>query len=126
MNKQLTKAERINSKLTIETIFKKGDALFSYPYRMVYVKKSLNNNPIPTEILISVSKKRFKNAVDRNAVKRLIKEAYRLNKMPLWDYCKGKNIQMQFAIIYSNNNIEDFNFHNKAMVKLIVTISIDS
>ena len=119
MNMQLTKAERINSKITISNIFSNGEAIFSYPYRMVYTVKPLGDNSIPTEILISVSKKKFKNAVDRNAIKRLIRESYRINKKQLWDYCKENNINLQFAIVYSNSKIEDFEFHNKAMIKLM-------
>ena len=119
MDQGLSKAERINSKLTIEHIFKKGDSVFAYPYRLVWIENSIEQEAIPAQILISVGKKRFKRAVDRNAIKRLIREVYRINKNKIWEHCKQNDLNLQMGIVYVGKEIGDFAVHNKAMLKLI-------
>ena len=76
------KEERIVSNLLIETLFEKGNSLSlnAYPLRAVYVKTEHREGCAPVQLLISVPKKKFKHAVDRNRVKRQIREAYRNNK----------------------------------------------
>jgi len=73
----LPKSERLCSKKAIDALFAGGNKSFSaYPIRVVYMER-----PEPgVQILLSVSKRRFKHAVDRNRVKRQMREAYRLNK----------------------------------------------
>ena len=81
------KQERIVSGKLIETLFGKGDSqsLAAYPLRAVYLQTERQEGHAPVQILISVPKKRFKHAVDRNRVKRQVREAYRLHKQPLWE-----------------------------------------
>jgi ribonuclease P protein component len=83
MNYKFPKAERLNSKKIINQLFEKGsektNSVFLYPFRVVYLSISKPSEN-PTAILISISKRSFKKAVDRNLIKRRMKEAYRLNK----------------------------------------------
>jgi ribonuclease P protein component len=76
------KEERIVSNLLIETLFEKGNSqsLSAYPLRAVYLKTEHREGCAPVQLLISVPKKKFKHAVDRNRVKRQVREAYRKNK----------------------------------------------
>lgn len=119
MNQQFTKAERINSKLEIETIFKTGKSVFVFPYRFVWIEKVGENPELPVDVLLSVGKKRFKRAVDRNQIKRYIREAYRINKYLLWDVCSEKDINIQLGIVYVGKTIGDFELHEKTMKKTI-------
>ena len=77
-----SKEERIVSNLLIETLFEKSNSqsLTAYPLRAVFLKTEHREGCAPVQLLISVPKKRFKHAVDRNRVKRQIREAYRKNK----------------------------------------------
>jgi len=87
-----TKKERLSSVKDIETLFKKGKSLFVFPLKVVFIPKKLNDqledtkeeneqkNIPPARLLISVSKRNFKKAVDRNRIKRQIREGYRLQK----------------------------------------------
>ena len=76
------KSERLHSKKLIEELFNSNTSFTVYPLRVVYSKKSLHAND-PHQMLVSIPKKRFKRAVDRNKLKRRIKEAYRLHKQVL-------------------------------------------
>ena len=76
------KEERLCSKKLIAELFRKGSSFNLYPLRFVILKNDLPQNPFP-QVLISVSKKHFKKAVDRNRIKRQIREVYRLNKHQL-------------------------------------------
>ena len=71
------KEERIVSNLLIETLFEKGNSqsLSAYPLRAVYLRTEHRKGCAPVQLLISVPKKKFKHAVDRNRVKRQIREA---------------------------------------------------
>lgn len=71
------KSERLCSKKVIDALFAGGNKSFSaFPLRVVYMERP---EPV-SQVLVSVSKRHFKHAVDRNRVKRQIREAYRLNK----------------------------------------------
>jgi ribonuclease P protein component len=77
-----SKEERIVSNLLIETLFEKGNSqsLTAFPLRAVFLKTEQHEGCAPVQLLISVPKKRFKHAVDRNRVKRQVREAYRKHK----------------------------------------------
>jgi len=76
------KKEKLTSKVIIDRLFKDGDSKFKYPFRILFLSDEKYSEPVP-QILISVSKRNFKRAVDRNRIKRLIREAYRLQKEQL-------------------------------------------
>lgn len=83
---KLPKAERLKSKKKIEELFSKSSSFFLYPIKMLFRYDDQEDVPHASEkiifpqILISVPKRNFKRAVDRNRLKRQIKEAYRLHK----------------------------------------------
>ena len=81
------KRERMVSNLLIEALFENGSSLSvsAFPLRAVYQMIERRDGHAPAQILISVPKKRFKHAVDRNRVKRQIREAYRRHKSQLWE-----------------------------------------
>jgi len=73
------KSERLRSKKQIEELFSRGTSFTIYPLRVVFLRKPLESK-LPNQVLVSIPKKVFKKAVDRNKLKRRIREAYRLNK----------------------------------------------
>lgn len=79
-----TKQERLVSRKRIDMLFSGSRSVAAYPLRAVYINK-VRAGEDAVQLLISVPKKRFHHAVDRNRVKRQIREAYRKNKWLLYD-----------------------------------------
>lgn len=78
----LPKSARLKSRKRIEALFANGTSFKSFPIIMVaYAHNELDGGSV--EIAVSVSKKRFKKAVDRNRIKRLLREAYRRNQVKI-------------------------------------------
>ncbi len=103
MKHSLKKTEILRSKKMIERLFLGGASSFSmYPLRVVYLPCERRDSKV--EILISVSKRKFKHAVDRNRMKRLIREAYRLNKYSLLDSIEDDKSYV-LAFIYLSDKL---------------------
>jgi len=84
MNFTYPKNERLKSKTTIGLLFSEGKSVSKYPLRLVYRQAEAGSEE-KIKIGVSISKKYFKKAVDRNYFKRVLRETYRLNKHLLWD-----------------------------------------
>ena len=79
MNFTYPNPEKLKSKTTIDLLFSEGKSVSKYPLRLVYVENT-KTNAEGLKMGVSVSKKYFKKAVDRNYFKRILRETYRLNK----------------------------------------------
>ena len=97
------KSEKLKSKKTIDLLFSKGKSVSKYPLRLVYVESDFDisesrdfGTAQKIKMGVSVSKKYFKHAVDRNYFKRLLREAYRLNKHLLIDHLEKPHAFMFF------------------------------
>lgn len=101
----LSKPERLSSLKAIERLFKEGSSLAKYPVRLVWLDiLEPYEQPFPVQVMFSVSKKKFPRAVDRNRVKRLMREGYRLNKPELYNSLpEGKTYHL--SLIYSGTEI---------------------
>jgi ribonuclease P protein component len=84
MNFTYPKSEKLKSKITIGLLFTEGKSVSKYPLRLVYRPVTLGEDQ-KIKMGVSVSKKYFKKAVDRNYFKRVLRETYRLNKHLLID-----------------------------------------
>ena len=73
------KHEKLKSKTTIDLLFSEGNSVSKFPLRLVYVENTEENAEL-IKMGVSVSKKYFKKAVDRNYYKRVLRETYRLNQ----------------------------------------------
>jgi ribonuclease P protein component len=108
IKKQLTlsKTERLKSRKTIEQLFKAGKSFAVFPIRVYYM--SATADAAPLQAGFGVSTKNFKKAVDRNRVKRVMREAYRLQKPELADVLKTKNICLSLFLIYTAKELPLF------------------
>ena len=92
------KTEKLKSKITIDLLFSKGKSVSKYPLRLVFVESDYgipDDSEQKIKMGVSVSKKYFKHAVDRNYFKRVLRETYRLNKHLLVD-----NLDKPYAFMF--------------------------
>ena len=76
--------------------------------------------PFPAQVLFAVSKKRFKRAVDRNRIKRVSREVYRLNKQAhLYDQLTGSEKKIVVSLAYIGKELPEYGFAEKKMLKLL-------
>lgn len=119
----LKRKEMIKSKKTIDYLFGGGAKSFCvYPIRVVY-KEQLDPNTSTHTLLVSVSKRKFKHAVDRNRVKRLIRESYRLNKNKLPETTLESNKPLALAFIYLSDKIQPYVKVNEAIQKILTLVA---
>ena len=113
--------EHLKSKRVIEKLYAEGASVTSYPLRAVFLEQEEQE---PTAaILISVAKRRFRHAVDRNLVKRRIREAYRTSKHPFVEALQAKGKKMAVAILYIDTRHNSTEFLKKKMSKLLAAIT---
>ena len=108
MMEDFPKYERICKENDIQSLFEKGAGFSCYPYRVVYLFKPVGDKPVTCRLLLSVSKKRFHHAFKRNRVKRLMREAWRKNKAPLYEICERDNISVDVALVYTATVIHTY------------------
>lgn len=104
-----SKKDKLKSKKIIEQLFTEGKAVTAYPLRLIYLNTEFEDNSI-LKTGVSVSKRLHKTAVSRNQIKRLLREAYRLNK-PL--YFNNSSIPYAFMILYLSKDGTTFDEINK-------------
>ncbi|WP_298550457.1 ribonuclease P protein component [uncultured Algibacter sp.] len=96
MSATYPKKEKLKSKKLIDQLFTEGQSVSAFPLRLVYLSTPFEDNVI-AKTGVSVSKKNFKTAVDRNHIKRLLREVYRLNKA---EFFNNLTTQHAFMILY--------------------------
>ncbi|MDR1738668.1 MAG: ribonuclease P protein component [Candidatus Symbiothrix sp.] len=112
------KTERICLKKEIDRLFEVGTTLKEYPLRVIYLPEKPQSGAT-VAVLISVPKKRFKRAVKRNRIKRLIRETYRLHKHSLIDALSSRDSGMLLAFLYMSDRICSFAEMKIAMQNLL-------
>lgn len=93
MKHTLGKKERLKSKKLIEKLYADGNSVKNFPLRMVYVQTS-HTSSYPIQVGFSVSKRNFKRATDRNKIKRLLRETYRVQKQVVYNQLNMPYIAM--------------------------------
>lgn len=116
------KSERLCSRLLMERLFQ-GDncSVSAYPIRAVFlpIEQTVQQG---VSVLISVPKKRFHDAVDRNRVKRQVREAYRKHKHNLINLMAEREQGLLIAFVYVSAQIESTAYIEKRMVRLLEKI----
>ena len=81
-------------------MFKEGHSFFIHPFKVIWLE-SITDSDNPSQLLISVPKRNFKRAVDRNLLKRQIREAFRRNKDEFYAYLSTENREIILAIVFA-------------------------
>ena len=100
------KKEKLKSRKLIDLIFTEGKSVSKYPLRLAYIENPDLQVQEKIQIGVSVSKRNFKKAVDRNHIKRLLRECYRLNKFIIHDHTTKS-----YALMLLYQSKEQLNFH---------------
>ena len=129
MDFRFRRTERLKSEKVISLLFKKGHSFSCYPLRLVYSEitpLSKTEEPSdfsPIQFTLSVSKKKFKRAVDRNVLRRRIRESYRLQKHELYLFLENNDLlkekQFAFMVIYTAKEILPYPEIHKGIRKMI-------
>lgn len=110
----LKKSEILRKEKLIKELFTNGSSFFLYPIKLYYLP---NSDLTSHQVLFSVSKKNFKNAVDRNKIKRRLREAYRLNKPTIAS--NSRQVYYCLAIVYISKLILPYSEIEPKLIKVL-------
>ena len=113
MTRQFTlgKKERLKSRKKIEQLFKEGKSFSVFPFRVYYLLEGTSQpgkDGSPVQFGVGVSSRNFKKAVDRNRIKRLTKESFRLQKPGLMTVIQEKSHRLDLFFIFTGKELPDF------------------
>ena len=123
MSKKLTlgKNERLKSRKQIDLLFTEGKKFSVSTFRVFYLFNASSGQPL--QFAVGVSNKNFKKAVDRNKIKRRIREAYRLQKISLQRQLKDKKCLVRIFIIYTGKEITEYSDVFAGIKKILEKLS---
>ena len=120
MRNTLGKQERLKSKKLIEKLYAEGDSVKTFPLRLMYVQTA-HTSEFPCQVGVSVAKRNYKLAVDRNRLKRLMRETYRLQKQIVYN-----NLDEPYVFMISFIGREEIKYENLYLkMEKLLTLFID-
>ncbi len=119
----LKKEERLKSRKMITELFHSGKIIHSYPFKALYILSEEKNKEFHAQFAVSVSKKNFKHAVERNYIKRKVRETYRLNKHLLYKELIRNNKNVYLFVIYTATEDLHITLIEKGIKNLIAKLS---
>ena len=120
MRNTLGKQERLKSKKLIEKLYAEGDSVKIFPLRMMYVQ-TVHTSEFPCQVGVSVAKRNYKLAVDRNRLKRLMRETYRLQKQIVYN-----NLDKPYVFMISYIGKEEIKYEDLHLkMEKLLTLFID-
>jgi ribonuclease P protein component len=96
-------------------LFETGRSVYAPPLKFIYNLEGTGSHPVA--MAVSVPKRLFKKAVDRNLIKRRIREAYRLNKKELYGFLSDKELKINLVIQFQNQEISSYRAIESGMVQ---------
>ena len=116
------KAERLCSQKLIDDVYANGHRLLVFPFSVRWSAAAPVEGRPPVQVLLTVSKRRFKHAVDRNRVKRLMRECFRLNKAELHAALTSRGRQLRLTVGYVHSELPEFHTLQERWRKLVATL----
>ncbi|MBD5231102.1 MAG: hypothetical protein HDS66_02975 [Bacteroidales bacterium] len=123
------KSERLSFRTMIDALFAKGETIYAYPLRMTF--RLVNKADVPEELhgahlqlMVNAPKKRFRHAVDRVRCRRLMREAWRLQRVPLRDKLAAScpDCMLHVGIVYASSKMAPFASIEAKTAKLLNTL----
>ncbi|MGF7077811.1 ribonuclease P protein component [Mucilaginibacter sp. UYCu711] len=120
-----TKEERLCNKRLIDELFHSGSSFLCYPFKASWLLMT-EPQQVPAQIVFSVSKKRYKRAVDRNLIKRRMREAYRLSKQQqLYEQLNNTDKRIILSVGYIGKEIAPYELIEKKILKLLTQLNTE-
>ena len=117
-NYGFARQEKLKSVVKIDRLFTGGRSFWMYPFGVHY-RIYNKDDGAACQLLVSVGKHFFKHAVDRNRIKRLVREAYRLNKSALVDAVSKSGVHLDFGLVYKSKQIPDYKTVETAVKQIL-------
>ncbi len=111
------KDEKLTNLRVISNLFQDGTPIRSKHIKMLWRENTETNNKQAVQVLVTASKKTFRHAVTRNRIKRLLREVYRNNKIPLLEVLMKKDIQISIAFIYIGKSLPKYHELEKSFLE---------
>ncbi|MCC5920479.1 MAG: ribonuclease P protein component [Cyclobacteriaceae bacterium] len=122
MNK-LPKSSILRHKKDITLLFKNGDGLFQHPFKCSYICQ--NTESAEFKVLFSVSKRNFKRAVDRNHIKRIMRESFRQNRQSLHRLVHDHRLKLNLSFVYIHKQIEAYSLIDAKIKKMLHRLEME-
>ncbi len=98
--------EKLKSRKLIGQLFSHGKSIHIFPVKLIYLElKEVVDYPVKAGV--GASSRNFKKATDRNRIKRLLREAYRGEKITLHNYLQAQNRKVVFFLLFTGKTITD-------------------
>jgi len=118
-NFKLTKQERLSGRKRIENLYANGHSFHISSIKIMWILNQEEEISSISQVMFSAPKKKFKNAVTRNRLKRLMRESFRKNKHILYDFLHSQNINIHLSIVFTGK--ADINYA-ETEDKIILTL----
>ncbi len=105
---------RVSGKKAVNLLFTEGEAFFIFPFRVVRLQRSSDETPF-VRVLVSVPRRNFKKATERNLLKRRMRESWRKNRIQL----DAKLVNMDIGLIFTSKKTETFQLIDNK-IKLVI------
>ncbi|HEC43050.1 MAG TPA: ribonuclease P protein component [Bacteroides sp.] len=118
----LSKDERLKSSLGIEDLLKNGHTESGFPLKIFWSYSGDSRQKSPVRVAVLVPRRKFKRAVDRNLMKRRIREAYRLNKNLIYEPLAERNLNISLIILFLSDEFISFERLESGMQVLLLRL----
>ena len=123
------KHERLCSRQLIDRLYSEGHRLMAFPFSVQWmplpVEPSRQDSSSACQVMIVAPKRKFRHAVDRNSVRRLTRECWRVRKDSLYEFLDGQGLSIVLSLVYIHNEIMTFDQLAHKMDKLIAALEKD-
>lgn len=117
------KEERLCSRSLMDRLYADGHRLMAFPFSVQWlILPDAGSQQPPCQVMIVAPKRRFHHAVDRNRVRRLTRECWRLRKADLYSFLQEHNIRIVLSLVYVHNEIMSYDQLSHKMDKLMAQL----